>query len=136
MASTLLFCRHQEIFQKKLIDGIIGLLTWLIIAVLCAIWYHVHNLRNVKNPHGGVLLIVKLQASACNFIKSNTPPWVFFTVFKLYEWYQIAKRTTFGYIFHRFILFKAGQVIVVIPQKFVFLFRKAYHIIIILLLSF
>ena len=59
-----------------------------------------------------------------------------FTVFKLYERYQIEKRTTFGYIFHRFISFKAWQVIVVIPQKFVFLFRKAYHIIIILLLSF
>ena len=24
--------------------------------------------------HGGVLLLVKLQASACNFTKSNTPP--------------------------------------------------------------
>ena len=23
--------------------------------------------------------------------KSNSPPWVFFTVFKLYEWYQIAQ---------------------------------------------
>ena len=23
--------------------------------------------------------------------KSNTPPWVFFTFFKLYKWYQIAQ---------------------------------------------
>ena len=30
--------------------------------------------KNVKNNHGGVLLLLKLQAS-----KSNTPPWVFFT---------------------------------------------------------
>ena len=26
---------------------------------------------------------------------ANTPPWVFFTFFKLYKWYQIAQRTTF-----------------------------------------
>ena len=38
---------------------------------------------------------VKLQASACNFIKINTPPWVFFTFFKLYKCYQIAQRITY-----------------------------------------
>ena len=27
---------------------------------LC-IWYHLYNLKNVKNIHGGVLLLVKLQ---------------------------------------------------------------------------
>ena len=32
-----------------------------------------------------VLLLVKLQAKACNFTKSNTPPWVFFTFLK-YKW--------------------------------------------------
>ena len=31
--------------------------------MLCAIWYHLYNLKNVKNTHGGVLLLVKLQAS-------------------------------------------------------------------------
>ena len=25
--------------------------------------------------------------------KSNTPPWVFFTLLKLYKWYQIAQNT-------------------------------------------
>ena len=29
-----------------------------------------------------------------NFTKINTPPWVFLTFFKLYEWYQIVQRTT------------------------------------------
>ena len=43
--------------------------------VRCAVWCHVHNLKNVINTHGGVL----------------PPPWVFFTFFKLYEWYQIAQ---------------------------------------------
>ena len=41
--------------------------------VLCAIWYHEDNLKNVKNTHGGV----------------------FFTFFKLSTWYQIAQRTKF-----------------------------------------
>ena len=44
-----------------------------------------HNLKNLKSTHGGVLLLVKLQASACHFTKSNTPHRVFFTPFKLYE---------------------------------------------------
>ena len=30
----------------------------------CAIWYHLHNLKNVKNTHGGVLILAKLQAEA------------------------------------------------------------------------
>ena len=30
----------------------------------CAIWYHLYNLKNVKNTHGGVLILVKLQAQA------------------------------------------------------------------------
>ena len=28
--------------------------------VRCAIWYHLCNLKNVKNTHGGVLILVKL----------------------------------------------------------------------------
>ena len=59
----------------------------------CAVWYHSYNLKDVKNAHGGVLLLVKLQASDCNFTKCNTPPWVFFTFFKLGARYQIAQRT-------------------------------------------
>ena len=30
--------------------------------MFCAIWYHLFNLKNVKNTHGGVLLLVKTQA--------------------------------------------------------------------------
>ena len=30
--------------------------------MLCAIWHHLYNLKNVKNTHGGVLLLIKLQA--------------------------------------------------------------------------
>ena len=35
----------------------------------CAVWYHFYSLKNVRNKHGAVLLLVKLQ--------SNTPPRVF-----------------------------------------------------------
>ena len=31
--------------------------------MVCPIWYYFYNLKNVKNTHGGVLLLVKLQAS-------------------------------------------------------------------------
>ena len=32
--------------------------------VRCAIWYHLYNLKDVKNTRGGVLILVKLQAEA------------------------------------------------------------------------
>ena len=54
-----------------------------IVKTLCAIWYHLYNLKNVKNTHGEMLLLVKLQEEACNFTKSNNPPWVFLTLFKV-----------------------------------------------------
>ena len=65
------------------------------IVILCAIQYHFSNLKNVKNIHRGVLLLVKFEAKACDVPKCNSPPWVFFTFFKLYKWYQIAQSITF-----------------------------------------
>ena len=39
------------------------LLTWTLTYVtLCAIWYHLYNLKNVKNTHRGVLLLVNFAA--------------------------------------------------------------------------
>ena len=62
---------------------------------LLLIYVVLYNLKNVKNAHGGVLILVNLQAAACNFTKINIPPRVFFTLFKLYKCYQIAQRTTY-----------------------------------------
>ena len=59
---------------------------------------HLYNLKNVKNTNRRVLFLVELQASACNFAKSNIPPRVFLTFFKLYKWYQIAQSVTYGYL--------------------------------------
>ena len=63
--------------------------------MFCAIWYHYYNLKNAKNTHGGVFLLVILRAQICHITKSSTPPWVFFTYFKLYKWYQIAQSVSF-----------------------------------------
>ena len=43
----------------------------------CAIWYHLYNLTNLKNTHGGMLLLVKLQAKS------------------LHKWYQIAQSVSY-----------------------------------------
>ena len=91
--------------------------------VRCAIWYHLRNLKSVKNTHGGVLLYVKLQAEACNFTKSNIPPWVFFTFFKLYEWYQIAQSTTNVGFYHDFVSKLANAATYDSPQGFFRNFR-------------
>ena len=49
--------------------------------MLCTIWCCLYSLEDMKNNHGGVILLVKFQAEACKFIKSVTPPWAFSTFF-------------------------------------------------------
>ena len=62
------------------------------------IWYHFYNLKNVKNTHGGVILLVNLLAEACSFTKEYPPLWMFFPFFKLYKWYQIAQSIVYAKI--------------------------------------
>ena len=62
--------------------------------MFCAIWHYLCKLKNGKNTYGEVLLLVKLLALACNFTKSNTPPWVFMFL-KLYKWYRKAQCITY-----------------------------------------
>ena len=64
--------------------------------MLCTIYYQKCNLKSMKNTEGGVLLLVKLQAEAFNFTRSNTPSWLFLRFSKLYNWYQIAQSITFS----------------------------------------
>ena len=50
----------------KITETVIALLnvveTYSLTYMMCfAIWYHLHNFKNVKNTYGGVLLLVKLQ---------------------------------------------------------------------------
>ena len=34
-----------------------------------------------RNYHGGIIILIKFQAAACYFTKSDTLPWVFFKLF-------------------------------------------------------
>ena len=61
----------------------------------CAICYHLYNSKNVENAQGEVLLLLKFRLKACSFTKSNTPPCMFFTFFKLCKWYKIAQNITY-----------------------------------------
>ena len=57
--------RRKFIIVLKLKDKYcLNSLVSTITVMLCTIWYHLHNLKNVKNTHGGVLILVKLQALA------------------------------------------------------------------------
>ena len=38
---------------------------------LCTIWYYFYNLKNVKNTHEGVLLLVKCSSRLSNGTKSR-----------------------------------------------------------------
>ena len=58
-----------------------------------AIWYHLFNFKNVKSTQWRS---VTLSKAVCNFTKSNGPPRMFFTFFKLYKWYKIAQSVTYG----------------------------------------
>ena len=62
--------KHLDMLDRgglwKVTQTVIALLnvveTYSLTYVMClAIWYHLHNFKNVKNTHGGVLLLVKLQ---------------------------------------------------------------------------
>ena len=89
------YCREGSLSHLMLLlHEKINVIYWFLVYVVrFAIWYHLYNFKNVKNNHRGVLILVKLQALACNFTKINTSPWVIFTFSKLYKWYQIVQRT-------------------------------------------
>ena len=78
---------------------------FLTYVMICAIWYHLYNLKNVKNTHERLLLLVKLQA------KSRTPPRVFFPLFKLYKWLIWGSCLTFGSCFNELKFFLVLKVL-------------------------
>ena len=45
---------HSRSYRKRPV-ALIGLKRTYRYVVRCAIWYHLYNLKNVKNTHGGVL---------------------------------------------------------------------------------
>ena len=70
----LIGCNLLVLLKFWALDSVALRLSFLQYVMHFAIWYHLYNLKKVKNTHGGVLLLGKLQAKVCNFTKSNTPP--------------------------------------------------------------
>ena len=83
---------YVRLFEVLCPDGYYFEIYFHYYVMLCAISCHMYNLKSVKNIHGQMLLLVKLQAEACNYTKSSTPPWLFFTFFKLYKKCQIVEK--------------------------------------------
>ena len=100
--SVICFSDHSSLF-----DCVYFLRYWTV--TLCAIWYHLYNLKKREKYPWKSVTFSKVAGYVCNFTKRNTPPWVSFTLFKLYKWYQIAQRTT--YVHYVVISFPLNNVI-------------------------
>ena len=48
-----------------------------------------------------IFCAIWLQAEACNFTKSNSSPWVFFTFLNLHKCYQIAESASYVLLFFK-----------------------------------
>ena len=77
----LLFIHHHLFFERATI--------FKVYQMLCTIWYSFPFKKIVKNAHGGMSLLVKLQTY---INRNNILLRVFFTFLKLYKWYQIVQR--------------------------------------------
>ena len=80
--------------------------------MLCAILYRLYTIKNVRETHGGVLLLVKLSLKVCYshwrydkvIIKGITPPWVLFTFFIFYKWYLIGENVSYVTLIEQLVL--------------------------------
>ena len=73
-----------------------------------AIWYHLYNLKNVKNTHGGVLLLVKLQVLAC------------FSCFLNKQGYKVVRGGFGAYGFSEFLLRQPIYQLIILNWKTMF----------------
>ena len=48
---------NSQVFEAQVSD-LSKALDFLPYVMRCAIWYYLYNLKNVKNTHGGVLILV------------------------------------------------------------------------------
>ena len=77
-------CKYQSSQNLNLNDY-----CWILLyETLCANWHHLYNLKNDKNTHRGVLLLVQLQAQLAALLKVTLPYGCFYVgVFKqLTKW--------------------------------------------------
>ena len=94
----------------------------LFIVMGCAFWYHLHNSKQVKNTHGGVLFLVTLQTKVCTFTKSNIP-----TFFKLCKWYQIAQSISHYFQVVTLLIIRELTISNLIPHKSYFAMGNDLH---------
>ena len=52
-----------------------------VVMMLCATWYHLYNLKNVKNIHGGVILLEVVGFSLLLYKKYHSSMGVFHVIF-------------------------------------------------------
>ena len=83
--------KPAQSWVKEIFQGIFLHFSYL---MLCAIWYHFCNFKQCEKHPWRSVTFIKV-AGDCNTPKWNTPPWVFFTFFKLYKWYQIAQTVSY-----------------------------------------
>ena len=65
-------------------------MTLKILGAVCDLVPFVQIKKCEKHPCRSVNSSI-VAGFSCNFTESNSPPWVFFTFFKLYKWHQIAQ---------------------------------------------
>ena len=79
---TIFWRPHPSLKQKGVLASFIhSILPYLINFNICDVLLNLVpfvQFEKQENTHGGVIFSTK----------SNTPPWLFFTFFKLYKWYQ------------------------------------------------
>ena len=61
--------------------------TWITAGTLC--WSYCEKLNKSQLTFTCSTILAGNQMRACNVTEIIVPPWVFFTFFKLYKWYQI-----------------------------------------------
>ena len=83
---------------------------WLVIpfVMLCAIWYFLYNFKNLKNTHGGMLILVKLQPTTllkltilngCFWLLNKT--WSFPLRISSVNWTKFSVSCEFDHIYWR-----------------------------------
>ena len=95
----------------------------------CAIWYHLNNFKNVKNTHGGVLLLLKVTLlqgffsriwNCANGIKSQKASHILVILncsCNFYLWVSLNKPTTKSCGFFKYVWpFSGHQVLKVLAQ--------------------
>ena len=64
VSSTKLTCLLLNTFFHFISGVIVNIFldaSWCICVMRCAIWHHLYNFKNVKNTHGGVLILILLK---------------------------------------------------------------------------